>query len=127
VNEWLVAALSQDQDVYLWGGRVGEQRVIRALENVGTGDGDDRVAVVDIEGVEYVRDVAVGAGHVAVVSSDGQLFVAGAGDNGQLGISGMDGKALGFAHDWVRVEEMRDKRILGVHCGDRNTFVLVSE
>jgi len=112
----VTAALTEGNDLYLWGGRTGQPKLLEDLSGSPT--------PVDIEGLD-VLDVAVGDGHILVLSTGRQLFVVGAGGNGQLGL-GPGIKELG---DWKEVSlPLKDgQKIVGVHAGYKNSFVLVEK
>lgn len=67
-----------------------------------------------------VRDVSVGMNHVLALSVEGKLFVAGEGDNGQLGVDGE-------SEEWreVRLPLGEGMRIRSVWAGYKNSFVVV--
>ncbi|KAI9849011.1 MAG: hypothetical protein M1837_005902 [Sclerophora amabilis] len=128
---WISAALSDSDDLYIWGGRAGEEHRIQALPDVGSGE----VTLVDLQGDDGgmvdVVDVAVGAGHVLLLDGDGSVWGAGRNENGQLDRGA--GRQR-FLEDWTRLDlnfDQKDKtgakrKVEGVHCGAWNSFVLVS-
>ncbi|KAI9820697.1 MAG: hypothetical protein M1827_005066 [Pycnora praestabilis] len=123
---WMSAALSCDNDLYLWGGRPGESHRIKDLPLQSRhADGDEEeeplVALANIDGGVDVTDVAIGSGHVLVLCADGRLFAAGRGENGQLGVGVKD-----FAEDWVQIPFgwSESVKLLKVYCGPYNSFVL---
>ncbi|KAH0543933.1 hypothetical protein FGG08_001834 [Glutinoglossum americanum] len=124
---WLAAAVSRDNELYIWGGGgPGGTRKISDLEDV---NGFESVALARVgatregeDGVD-VADVGVGDHHIVALSGEGRVFAVGEGTNGQLGAGEAE-----FSERWVECEfegpEQRG-RAVGVHCGPRNTFVLV--
>ena len=116
---WIGAAVSQDHDLYIWGGRAGEERKIRALPNL---PDDEYVRLVDIKGGVDILDVGVGFGHVVALTAEGEVWTVGAGECGQLGTGGRR-----FEEDWVRARgdwEGRG-RVVGVGCGVWCSWILV--
>jgi alpha-tubulin suppressor-like RCC1 family protein len=113
---YVTAVLTEGNDLYVWGGRAGQPKLLEDLS--------DSPMSVDIEGVD-VLDVAIGDNHILALSADHRLFVVGAGGNGQLGL-GPDVKELG---DWkeVSLPLKAGQKIVGVHAGYKNSFVLVKE
>ncbi|KAI5855800.1 regulator of chromosome condensation 1/beta-lactamase-inhibitor protein II [Tricharina praecox] len=70
------AALAESGDVYLWGAGKVE----------GLGGVPGEVALVDLPvGEVDIVDVAVGAGHVLMLTVEGEVWAAGENENGQLG------------------------------------------
>jgi alpha-tubulin suppressor-like RCC1 family protein len=67
-----------------------------------------------------VVDVAVGEGHVALVSKGGDVFVVGDNKNGQLGI----GSNEDFVEEWMKLPNMKGAK--GVVCGPKSTFLLTT-
>ena len=118
---WITAAVSIFDDLYLWGGRPGEEQRITALPallrssddddddhhhhglvnlvNITNPDDDDNASTK--ESLNIV-DVAVGQGHVVALSDDHRLWAIGRGHNGQLGRP-LDGP-LFFAPEWIPME-----------------------
>ena len=100
VNGWLGAAQSMDRDLYVWGGRAGQVNRIASLPDRGSSESEE-VKLVDIDGGVDIADIAVGMGHLIAKTENGEVWVCGDGEHGQLGL-GMGRK--GFETDWVRVK-----------------------
>ncbi|KAI9753273.1 MAG: hypothetical protein M4579_005246 [Chaenotheca gracillima] len=127
---YMTAALSSSHDLYIWGGRPGEEHHIKALPDVGSAE----VALVDICGQDGepkdIQDVAVGGGHILVLDEDGTVWGVGRNDNGQLGIDPQKSK---FVDEWTQLElpcltkeEPRTKRqARSVFCSPWSSFVFV--
>lgn len=109
---YVTAALTDDNDLYIWGGRAGQKAILEGLEGSPT--------PVDVED-EDVWDVSVGVNHIIAVTLDRKLFVVGEGANGQLGL---DVKNL---NEWkeVKLTLGEGQRIMSVHAGYKSSFVLV--
>lgn len=119
VGGWMGAAVSRDRDLYVWGGRAGEEKKIKALPDLAD---DEPVKLVDIDGGVDIVDVGVGAGHVVALTGEGEVWVAGDGECGQLGTG-----EKRFEGDWVRISggwEGRGK-VIGVGCGVWSSWVVV--
>ena len=119
---WITAAVSRDNDLYVWGGRPGESDRLGALPAIGQGckdEDDEEVKLADIDGGTDIVDVAVGGGHVVALTAEGRVFTAGRGDNGQLGT----GHRF-FAKDWVEVISLQGKRVVGVECALWASFAI---
>ena len=120
---WIGAALSEDRSLYLWGATTpGTKETIKCLRDAGS----DRVALVDLPAASDgsppdICDVAVGDNHVAVITQDFQLFVAGENKNGQLGLACQEP----FFEDWQNVAPLGVCR--SVMCGPKQTFVVFSK
>lgn len=78
---WITAALSVQKDLYIWGGRAGDEELVEGLEGLESGN----VSLVNLGGGLDVEDVAVGGGHIVALTADGKVWAAGRGDNGQIG------------------------------------------
>ena len=118
----ITAAVSQDNDLYVWGGRPGESERIGALPAVrqgNLGEDNDEVKLVDIDGGTDIIDVAVGGGHIVALTAEGRVFVTGRGDNGQLGT----GQRY-FAGDWVEAVSLQGKSVIGVECALWASFAI---
>ncbi|KAI9768566.1 MAG: hypothetical protein M1840_004763 [Geoglossum simile] len=129
---WLAAAVSRDNELYIWGGSGGGQGGTRRIGDLKRSEGEHvalaKVGAVGAIGEEEdgisVVDVAVGDRHAVALGEDGTIFAVGEGANGQLSTG-----EVGFAEEWVECEfegQKEQKRAIGVYCGPRNTFVLVS-
>ena len=119
---WITAAISRDNDLYVWGGRPVERERIGALLAVGLASKDDdseEVKLVDIDGGTDIVDVAVGGGHIVVLTAEGKVFAIGRGVNGQLGTGHRY-----FANDWVEAVSLHDKRVIGVECALWASFAI---
>ena len=119
VGGWIGAAVSEDRDLYVWGGKAGEWKKIKALPK---SSDEEEVRLVDISGGVDVVDVGVGSGHMIALTSDGEVWVTGEGEYGQLGT----GRKV-FEESWVRVSESweRSRKVLSVGCGVWCSWVLV--
>ena len=119
---YITAALSTENDLYLWGGRVGEANCISDLQ--GSDEDDEPVKVANVDGQKDIKDVAVGSGHIVVLTKDGKVYAAGTGHNGQLGMG--EGKR-DFVRDWTEVKGLEGKTVTAVHCGPWNSFAIVAD
>lgn len=110
---WLCAALSVDRDLYIWGGRPGDQGQIEALS---TGD-DDMVRLVDIHGQD-ILDVGVGSGHILVLTTQHELWTCGDNQYGQLGLDSHED----FFARWTKVP-WQGQKIRGIYAGGWNSWL----
>ena len=119
VGGWIGAAVSDDRDLYIWGGRAGEERKIQALPK---NSDDEVVRLVDIDGGVDIVEVGVGSGHVMALTAEGEVWASGDGTYGQLGIG--DRK---FEKEWVRVrgEWEGTGKVVGLGCGVWSSWVVV--
>ena len=119
VGGWIGAAVSEDRDLYVWGGQPGAAKRMNALPKFSAGE---EVRLVDINGGVDVVDVGVGSEHIIALTGDGEVWVTGEGDCGQLGTGAAD-----FEEDWVRVrgDWEANGRVVGVGCGVWCSWVLV--
>ncbi|RPB13506.1 RCC1/BLIP-II [Morchella conica CCBAS932] len=116
---WVGAARSAERDVYLWGGRAGEDGgVICDLGGVGA-DGGEEVGVVDVERGADVVGVGVGMGHVVVLTEGGRVWGVGRAGSGQLGVGGEE-----FCEEWREID-IGEGRVVEVVAGGWATFVVV--
>ena len=108
----MTAALTDGNDLYCWGGRSGQASVLEELSDCPT--------PIDIEGQD-VLDVAVGDNHIIALTIDRNVFIVGAGRNGQLGMK------LGELRKWreITLPLAEGQQVTGVHAGFKNSFVLV--
>lgn len=109
---YVTAALTDDNDLYVWGGRAGQKAILEGLEGT--------PLPVDLDG-EDVWDVAVGMNHIIALTVGRKLFVVGEGGHGQLGAD------VNELEEWneVKLPLEEGQRILSVHAGYKNSFVLV--
>ncbi len=116
---WIGAAVSQDRDLYLWGGRVGKDKRILALPEPSD---DETVRLVDIQGGVDILDVGVGSGHVIALTAKGEVWAVGDGECGQLGTG-----ERRFEEDWVKVRgEWEGKgKVVGLGCGVWCSWIVV--
>ena len=114
--EWLGAALSIDRDLYLWGGRRGEAERVAALPDSG-----EDVKLVDIMGGD-ILDVAIGMGHVMVLTAEGEIWGCGDNDYGQLGLENTDES---FLKEWTKIPKVWEEkgRVISVMAGGWGSFV----
>lgn len=119
VGGWIGAAVSEDNDLYVWGGQAGEAKRIEALPRLSDGE---EVKLVDINGGVDVVDVGVGSGHIVALTGDGEVWVIGDGECGQLGTG-----SKAFEEDWVRARgEWEGRgRVVGIGCGVWCSWILV--
>lgn len=110
----MTAALTSGNDLYIWGGRPGQPKLLEQLS--GTPE------PVDFDGQD-VLDVAVGADHILALTTEHKLYVAGANRNGQLGL---DVEEL---NEWkeVALQLRGNQRVVSVHAGYKNSFLLVQD
>ncbi|KAF2760546.1 RCC1/BLIP-II [Pseudovirgaria hyperparasitica] len=118
---YMSAALTEDRDLYLWGqAQPGRGLLIDDMR----AHNDDDVKLANVISPSEqgdtmdIRDVAVGNGHVVVITQDRRVFVAGSNTNGQLGT----GDAEAFVPYWKEINLLREIA-LGVVCGDKTTYV----
>lgn len=119
VGGWIGAAVSEDRDLYVWGGQAGEAQRINALPKLSA---EEEVKLVDIDGGVDIADVGVGSGHIVALTREGQVWVTGDSECGQLGTG-----SKVFEEDWVRVRgewEGRGK-VIKVGCGVWCSWMIV--
>lgn len=103
---WMAGAISNERDLYIW----GRASIDQEIEGMGEGEGE--VNLVDLgEGVD-LSDVAVGGGHVVVLTTEGDVYAAGRNENGQTGIGGE-----GFLERWGKWEKRYMGRVTRVSSG----------
>ncbi|KAL9125064.1 MAG: hypothetical protein Q9217_005681 [Psora testacea] len=120
---WLGAALSTERDLYIWGGRPGDPNHISALPDLGAGE-DEEVKLVDINGGVDIADIAVGMGHLIALTVDGEVWVCGDSEHGQLGLGA--GRTV-FEADWTKVQGIWEGsgKLVSVDAGGWGSWVLV--
>jgi alpha-tubulin suppressor-like RCC1 family protein len=95
---WLAGALSEDRDLYIWG-HTGNDGAV--LEFIPDSPGD--VGLVDLGESVDILDIAIGSGHVCVLTEGGDVYTAGRNENGQTGIpseASYQSKWLKWERDW---------------------------
>ena len=121
VGGWICAALSTEDDLYLWGGPPGNDITNQISCLPAWKDGED-VKLVDINGGTDVVDAAVGDGHVVILTASRELFVTGQGYEGQLGLGeGYNGHEQG----WIKVDGWLGRQTLSVEASGWNSFLTV--
>lgn len=110
----MTAALTSGNDLYVWGGRLGQSKFLEELG--GTPE------PVDLDGQD-VLDVAVGANHIIALTTEQKLYGVGANGNGQLGL---DVEELS---EWreVFLPLSEKQQIVSIQAGYKNSFVLVED
>jgi alpha-tubulin suppressor-like RCC1 family protein len=111
---YVTAALTSANDVYLWGRPDHPELLSEQLTGSPT--------PLDLDGQDFL-DVAVGANHMVVLTTERKVFVVGAGGNGQLG---SDEKQL---NDWKEVclPLIPGQRVAKVYAGYKNSFIIVED
>ena len=85
---------------------------------------EEDVKLIDIDDGADILDVAVGDGHVIVLTKKREVWAIGQGYEGQLGL----GKARrNFHNSWTRVCGWKDRQVLSVGASGWNSFVTVEE
>jgi alpha-tubulin suppressor-like RCC1 family protein len=114
---WMFGALSREKDLYLWGSeKPGGKGGLKQL----LGTGEEEIKLVEIDSVESVMDFGIGAGHVAVISEEGDVWVAGDNQNKQLGLGEYSEKLVGV---WTKTAISNTIKPLEVVTGDLCTFL----
>jgi alpha-tubulin suppressor-like RCC1 family protein len=111
--------VSEDNDLYVWGGQASEVKKINALPR--PSDKED-VRLVDIKGGIDVVDVGVGNGHIVALTGDGEVWTTGEGDYGQVGTG-----RKAFEEDWVQARGAWEGKgsVVAVGCGVWCSWVLI--
>jgi alpha-tubulin suppressor-like RCC1 family protein len=112
----MLAALTVGNDLYCWG-HAGRSLILDGLSDI-----PSPVVVDDKDTV----DVAVGAAHMLVLTSDREVYVIGDNTNGQLGLPG-----IAATKTWNRIDLTallkRGEAVTGVAAGPRNSFLIVGK
>lgn len=115
---YILAALTAGKDLYIWGhaGRAAAA----GLSRLEVTDVPTPVVIEDHD----IVDVAVGEGHMIILTATGEVYAIGSNSNGQLGL-GVDVKGV---DSWTRVivgglQEL--KGVVGVAAGPTNSFLIV--
>lgn len=111
---YLTAALTVDNDLYVWGGRPGETPIIAEIE-------EQTPTPLNIHDHD-ILDFGIGDRHMIVLTTDRKLFVIGEGVNGQLG------SQESMATEWLELTLSlpQGKEVVGVAAGPKSSFLLVS-
>lgn len=118
---YTVAALTGSGSVYAWGLQsAGTHRRRQAIPGL-----TDMPNYVEVDGGKDVQDIAVGESHAVALTADGDVYVIGGNENGQLGM-GKD--FAGRAREWTRVKWDKPKghHVVHVVAGPRSSFVLTT-
>lgn len=117
---WIGAALSYDNDLYIWGAQVGTKPRIQALPN---SLDDERVRLVDVDDGVDITDVGIGENHLIVLTAKGEVWTSGSNRYGQLGI----GSTADFESQWVRVDlgELEGRQVTQVGAGFWSSWFLL--
>ena len=97
---------------------------IDALPDFQTGECVRLVNIVDIvdDGVLNILDVAVGDGHVLVLTETRDVWVTGQNHEGQLGLNKIN---LDFEQTWKKSSEWSNLHALSLEASGWNSFVVV--
>ena len=116
---WIGAAVSEDDDLYVWGGQAGESGRIGALPR--PSDVEEIKLVTIDDGVDIV-DVGVGSEHILALTKGGDVWATGDGISGQLGTGGKK-----FEVDWVKIGgEWEGKgKVVKLGCGVWSSWLIV--
>ncbi|KAI1403714.1 RCC1/BLIP-II [Hypoxylon fuscum] len=108
---WMFLALTEGQDLYAWGGYPGETPPLEGLS-------DEPMPVV-VEDSDIV-DCGVGNQHIIVLNSEGDVYVIGNNDCGQLGMEVTEAKT------WTKVplNIAEGNVVCGVVAGWLTSFIL---
>ncbi|KAI4172636.1 MAG: hypothetical protein LQ343_003483 [Gyalolechia ehrenbergii] len=130
-GSWMIAALSRDRDLYVWGHTLPQTPVrvehagLSALLNNVNEDGErEEVHLVDVAGGADVDDVAVGDEHVVVLTTKGEVWGLGSNEYGQLGL-GQETK--GTEGKWMRIDAISaGEEVIEINAGPFTTFLVVA-
>jgi alpha-tubulin suppressor-like RCC1 family protein len=111
---YVTAALTAGNDLYIWGGRPGQQKILSELSG--------RPVPVDLDG-EDVQDIAIGFEHMLAITVTNRLFVIGSGSNGQLGLGVKQLKAW----EEVTLPLKENQQIVKVYAGYKSSFLIIEE
>ncbi|GAW25373.1 putative serine threonine-protein kinase nek9 [Rosellinia necatrix] len=107
---YTVFALTDGHDLYAWGGHPARRPIPETLSG--------SPSPLDVEENDIV-DCAVGEAHMIVLTTKGDVYVAGDNTNGQLGLS------LEKTANWRKVPmPPRGEDIIGVKAGQRSSFIV---
>ncbi|KAI1093421.1 RCC1/BLIP-II [Rostrohypoxylon terebratum] len=111
---YLVLALTEGHDLYVWGGHPGRKALFEELS------GSPMPVVVE---ESDIIDCGVGESHIIVLTSEHEVYVIGDNTNGQLGLS------VNEATSWTKVSLhlKRGQVVCGVAAGQRTSFILIKD
>lgn len=111
---YITGALTSGHDLYIWGGRAGQDELFPWLS------GEPTPVELDVD----VQDFAVGNDHLIVLSTTGKLFVVGQGGSGQLGL----GKCM-KKEEWMEVvlPLKENQQVVSVHAGYKTSFIVIDD
>ncbi|TAQ84090.1 hypothetical protein B7494_g7578 [Chlorociboria aeruginascens] len=109
---YVTAALTLGKDLYVWGGRPGESKMLEQLTGSPT--------PVDLDGRD-VLDMDVGINHMIALTTDHKVFGVGSNSNGQLGVE------VDLVEDWKEIilPLSKNQKVFGVKADYKNSFFLV--
>lgn len=109
----LTAALTSGNDIYIWGTGVAAGPLDRLWSST--------PFPLDLVGQDFL-DVAIGHQHVVVLTTEHKIFVMGANESGQLGLSDKRDYT-----EWTEVTVVLQEQqwVTRVYAGHRNSFLLV--
>jgi len=109
---YVLGALTQGGDLYVWGQRGGSRAFIEDIS--------DEPKPIDLDA--DVKDFALGYQHIILVTTDGHIFVRGSNKSGQLGL----GKEVEWKDGWTNVNiPLKDGEVVaGVDAGNKTSFIL---
>ncbi|KAI4172307.1 MAG: hypothetical protein LQ346_008624 [Caloplaca aetnensis] len=129
-GSWMVAALSEENDVYVWGHALPQSpakkdhaRLSKLLNAVNENGEREDVHLVDIAGGADVQDVAVGDEHIVLLATDGRVWGLGSNEYGQLGLGE---EVKGTAGEWALLRATgQGAKCVEVKAGPLTTFLVV--
>ncbi|KAJ3489321.1 hypothetical protein NLG97_g6023 [Lecanicillium saksenae] len=116
---YAAAALTELGSVYIWGRNLPSRPTEHFFPGLSTWA--NYVSIADSKEIE---DFALGETHAIALTCDGEIYVIGNNENGQLGMPGSE-----VLHTWTKVEfsPPDDYLITGVAAGPHTSFIIVSE
>lgn len=112
---YVIAALTAGNDLYVWGH--ASRAAAAGLSGLGVTDEPMPIIIEDHD----IADVAVGEGHVLVLTTSSEVIVIGSNSNGQLGL----GSAVKEVESWTKVSLEARGKIVAVAAGLRSSFLVV--
>ncbi|RFU31957.1 hypothetical protein B7463_g4388, partial [Scytalidium lignicola] len=109
---YVLAALTSGNDLYVWGGRMGESTYLDGLSGT--------VSPVDVDDHD-ILDFSVGDRHIIILTTDHRVFVVGDNHQGQLGLPVSD------TINWqeVSLPFHNGQEVVGVHADYKTSLLLV--